>query len=134
MEACAASVIDDVDPLAYAFEMEPRSHDDSFPIQIQIGQLLQAICEDVLVGADQSVMAAQFHHAVAGMIVQICQLIRDERAVQTVGLTGGVFQNVLLLRLARQRLVEAGFDVLTHRVVPPNDGGIALGQAIAARK
>ena len=50
--------------------------------------------------------------------------------ISVVALTGGVFQNVLLLDLSKEGLIQKGFDVLTHRIVPPNDGGISLGQAV----
>ncbi|HTI74579.1 MAG TPA: carbamoyltransferase HypF [Mycobacterium sp.] len=78
-------------------------------------------------GADTAVLALAFHHAVAVAVRDVvCLVAQDTR---TVGLTGGVFQNVLLLRGCRQLLEDAGFAVLTHRIVPPNDGGLALGQA-----
>jgi hydrogenase maturation protein HypF len=66
------------------------------------------------------------------MILAVCQRIGHETGLRQVALSGGVFQNITLLGLTVSRLRDAGFTVYTHSLVPPNDGGIALGQAVIA--
>ncbi len=68
----------------------------------------------------------------ADLIGRVCVLLRDRSGLGTVALSGGVFQNLLLLEAAVDRLEGLGFRVLTHSRVPPNDGGISLGQAVVA--
>lgn len=81
-----------------------------------------------------SAISAAFHAAVADCVTRVCARLKEETGISRVALTGGVFQNVLLLELTKARLLRAEFEVLTHRIVPPNDGGLALGQAaIGAR-
>jgi hydrogenase maturation protein HypF len=92
--------------------------------------LLRAVVADLRAGLPPATMAARFHAGVAEMIAEVCGRLRSLGAPAVVGLTGGVFQNVRLLGAAKARLERAGFQVLTHRVVPPNDGGLALGQAV----
>jgi len=77
---------------------------------------------------DPSALAAAFHRGLAQAIVDVAR----QAGAGTVALTGGCFQNVLLHNLASAALAEAGFRVLVHRVLPPNDNGIAAGQALAA--
>ena len=81
-------------------------------------------------GADRAGLALAFHHAVAQAVSDVVRQVAGNTS--TVGLTGGVFQNVLLLQSCRRLLENDGFTVLTHRVVPPNDGGVSLGQAAIA--
>ena len=97
--------------------------------------VIRAVVDEVLAGTDSATVALAFHIAVAAAVGDVCTQVRDRRGHGTVALTGGVFQNALLVRLTRSALRERGFAdtaVLTHRRVPPNDGGLSLGQAVIA--
>jgi hydrogenase maturation protein HypF len=90
--------------------------------------VVQAVVRDQRDGVPAAVIGARFHCAVADLVVDLACQERD--ASQTVALSGGVFQNALLLQLTLKGLHAKGLQVITHRAVPPNDGGIALGQLL----
>ena len=94
--------------------------------------LVRALVASVTAGEPVSACAGRFHATLAEMVRQVCLVLRARRGINNVALSGGVFQNVLLTTQVRERLERAGFTVLTHSLVPPNDGGIALGQAVVA--
>ena len=94
--------------------------------------VLRALVADRRAGVDTGAIAAGFHAAVARLIGDVAALEHARTGIDVVALSGGVFQNALLLGLARRELETRHFEVLTHRVVPPNDGGLALGQAAVA--
>ena len=91
--------------------------------------LVQQIVEAKLQGIDSGALAYLFHQTLAEQIVAACMEARKSFDRNKVALSGGVFQNRLLLRLTEERLVKNGFEVLRHHMIPPNDGGIAIGQA-----
>jgi hydrogenase maturation protein HypF len=110
-----------------------RDHHSSFVIRpsssvLDWGPLVEAVLEDLQREVKPGIIAGRFHNALVEAILVVAQSVGERR----VALTGGCFQNRLLTERATQRLSEAGFDVLLHRQVPPNDGGISLGQVVVA--
>jgi hydrogenase maturation protein HypF len=100
--------------------------------EIEAAPVLRAMVDDVRRGGAPGSIAAAFHVAVAELIAEVADRLRDTTGIERVALSGGVFQNVLLLRLARTALAARDLQVLTHHLVPPNDGGLALGQVAVA--
>jgi hydrogenase maturation protein HypF len=99
---------------------------------IEAARVIRQIVADLLFGIPAEVVSARFHLGVAQMIECVAGRVREQLRLNRVALSGGVFQNKLLLEKTRQLLGAAGFEVFTHRRVPPGDGGIALGQAAVA--
>jgi hydrogenase maturation protein HypF len=102
------------------------------PFTIRGSDLLHAVIEDRTGRVPAPVIASRFHHGVAALIEAGCVLMRERYDLGTVALSGGVFQNLLLLNATVARLEARGFRVLLHSRVPCNDGGISLGQAVVA--
>jgi hydrogenase maturation protein HypF len=119
--------IADVDcRLRYQFDVS----DDGSIIRAQ--NVIRAAVEDVRDGVPPGIISAKFHLAVADLIAAVSRRLREERKLNRVALSGGVFQNLFLLRAATKLLRGDGFEVFTHSRVPTNDGGISLGQAAIA--
>jgi hydrogenase maturation protein HypF len=94
------------------------------------GPMLRALLSDVRKSISVGKIAAKFHNTLVEMIVAVARRVGEERVV----LTGGCFQNKYLTERAIARLREEGFRVYWHQRIPPNDGGIALGQIVAAAR
>lgn len=87
---------------------------------------------DIEKGVTPSVVSGKFHATLMAMFADLCVVIRKETGISHVALSGGCFQNAILLSGLSKCLHDKGFHVLTHEKVPANDGGIALGQAVIA--
>ena len=99
---------------------------------IGLRPLFDGLLADIQANTGAAKMARRFHDSIAQMILEVSRLVADDTGIATVALSGGCFQNRLLLRLTVPELRRAGFDVLLHHQVPCNDGGLSLGQAVMA--
>jgi hydrogenase maturation protein HypF len=118
--------------MALEFAVDVTADDPPYPMPLAEGEIdfepmLRDLLADVGAGLPIGRISARFHEALAGAIVAVARVAGRQRVV----LTGGCFQNAVLLERAVSRLRERGFEPIWHRQVPPNDGGISLGQAVA---
>jgi len=102
------------------------------PMIVDPVEMVQGIVQDLISGCPRSFISGKFHRTMARLVVETCRRIRLESGLDRVVLSGGVFQNTLLLEWVLHGLKQAGFEVYTHHLVPTNDGGISLGQAVIA--
>lgn len=94
--------------------------------------MIEEIVRDLARGVSVGLISARFHNTVAAAILEVCRRIRHQEQLTRVCLSGGVFQNMYLLKRTVRDLDKDGFQVFLHALVPPNDGGISLGQAAIA--
>ena len=99
---------------------------------IDPGPAITALIGDLRAGQKPGQMAARFHNGMAHMVLAVCRRLEQQFDLDEVVLSGGVWQNMYLLTQTTRLLTAAGFTVFTHRLVPTNDGGLALGQATIA--
>ncbi len=114
----------------YLFEITKEK--DIFIIDPEL--TIKGIVRDLIKKEENSIIAAKFHNTVARMINEVCLRLRKEHNLNLVCLSGGVFQNMFMLDRTHGLLNKNKFKVYTHHQVPPNDGGISLGQAVIANQ
>lgn len=119
-------------PLEFLKPASVQQAGDERAQEIDASPLIQAVVSDLQREIPIPVIAARFHNSLAQMVLQVCQLLRDRYHINAVALSGGVWQNMTLLRKTIDLLVEDHFVLYMHRRVPTNDGGLALGQAAVA--
>ncbi len=112
----------------YAF----RIHQEQRSMVIDLSETVKGIVADLEKGVPASNISGKFHQTISRLITETCKIIRTRVGLNRVVLSGGVFQNMLLISLVTKELEGSGFEVYTHHLVPTNDGGISLGQAVVA--
>ncbi|HSV92675.1 MAG TPA: carbamoyltransferase HypF, partial [Desulfobacterales bacterium] len=113
-------------------EAYPYAWEDGQPARILPAPIIRAVVEDVLRGAPAGGVSARFHTTLIRIFGELAEAVGRRHGLQRAALSGGVFQNDRLLTGLTAELERRGFEVYTHRLVPTNDGGIALGQAVIA--
>ena len=117
----------------FSIEMEnDESATSESVMRINFSPMIDEILKDLKNDISSATISARFHNTVAKAIIQTCTRIASQQEVRRAALSGGCFQNAILTSRIKKGLVEQGFQVYTHSLVPPNDGGVALGQAVIA--
>jgi hydrogenase maturation protein HypF len=103
---------------------------DEMPMVIETKEIIRGVVRDMKGGISRFKISGKFHRTIAALIIETCKVFRSKEGLNRVVLSGGVFQNIFLLSLVTEGLKRSAFDVYTHHLVPANDGGISLGQAV----
>ncbi|MFF9035597.1 carbamoyltransferase HypF [Streptomyces sp. NPDC014892] len=130
----AALCAPDGDTAAYAFALHDPEDGDGGAVRADPAPVIAAIVDDLRAGVEPALIAARFHRGVAALVHAMCRRARERHRLDTVVLTGGVFANTLLSSACASALRGDGFTVLRHHLVPPGDGGLALGQLMVAAR
>jgi hydrogenase maturation protein HypF len=121
-------------PGAYPLPLVPEAAEGPAALVWDCGRLVRAVVHDVRSATPAGVIAARFHRGLADAVVAVAEEARRRSGLEVVALSGGVFCNAVLLALTSTGLAEAGFGVLRHRKIPPNDGGLGLGQVVVGAR
>jgi len=122
--------------------MAAKEEDGEYPVRcthrgktlvVDSSALILSVARDMLNATQPGIASARFHNSMARAVVQTVGHLAERTGIRVVGLTGGCFQNKILTERTKALLDANGFHVLLHGTIPPNDGGIAIGQAVAAR-
>lgn len=126
LEMMAAAAADQ----PYDFSWRPGAA--GAPLQIESAPIIRGVVEDLQRGTAPALISARFHSTLARLFADLCQQLRKDTGLARVVLSGGVFQNAILLKKLVRALEDKKFKVYTHKQVPTNDGGLSLGQAVIA--
>lgn len=116
---------------SYSFKI---GNQGKMPFHLDFTTIFPEMLEELGFGVPTPVIARRFHYTVADGAIAACLRIAEETGIERVVLSGGVFQNRLLTEMTSSGLSEKGLQVFTHCLIPPNDGGIAVGQAVIAAR
>jgi len=127
------SIADERETGHYSFVMNTNGVKScNVPIIIQWQPVIKKIIEDMHQKTASPIISARFHNSIVEMVVQVCTMLRNSKGINDVVLSGGVFQNNFLLSHLVKKLKLQGFTVYSNKIVPCNDGGLSLGQAVIA--
>ena len=125
--ACRAALHSLPEPLPYALS------DQETGVVADLAPCIRQLVHEMKKGAAAETLALRFHQTVCRLIADVCDRLRERYGLRTVALSGGVFQNRLLLESVLPLLAQRGFETAVNHAVPPGDGGISLGQAYIGR-